>query len=162
VVTDRICEICSTTFAASRPSARYCGATCRKRAQRSGAGVAAPTPIKAGLSLVAALTGASGPLAAHSAAGRIDADAPRQLGPTETAVHAQLAPVDRLTSVAGVVALALAFRIDNGGRDTGSAIAALARQLDASLADAMRGVAVEADALDGIRSRARGRRSRAG
>ena len=53
---------------------------------------------------------------------------------------------------AGLAAVVLAQRIA-AGEDTGAGIAAMVKQLGATMADALRGVAVEGDPLDELRAR---------
>ncbi|MEI8082707.1 MAG: hypothetical protein WCI74_12765, partial [Actinomycetes bacterium] len=61
-------------------------------------------------------------------------------------------------TVGGAVALLLAERLDSG-TDSGSAIATLAKQLQATLADALRGTKVKDSPLDELRRRRDGKRN---
>lgn len=40
----KACEVCGESFEAKRPSARYCGATCRQRAKRGASLTVVPEP----------------------------------------------------------------------------------------------------------------------
>lgn len=106
------CDSCGTTFTARHPRARWCSDRCRKRGQQVGEVVALP---------------AADPEAAATA------------GPVEAATAKALAEAERIDTPLGQAALALARRIDQPGIDTGSAVAALVRQLEATLATATRG-----------------------
>lgn len=68
------------------------------------------------------------------------------VGAVRDAVLAELVDAGRADSAAGRAALAVAARLDVG-RDTGSAVAALARELRAALPAALDGAAGEADPL---------------
>jgi hypothetical protein len=68
------------------------------------------------------------------------------------ATRAVLEAADRLNTPAGVSALLLAGKMDAGG-DTGSALAALAKQHLAVLDEATRGALVAADPVDDLRAR---------
>src|SRR5690349_18271008 len=89
----------------------YCSEKCSKRARRSGAVVALRPPGEAGQ--------AGHPSLADS-------------------TRAELAQAGRETSGLGASALLLAARIDSGS-EPGSALAALNRELRATLAEALRG-----------------------
>lgn len=79
------------------------------------------------------------------------------LGPVESVTFAELAAVERLETVAGASAVALARSIDSGGV-TGSAMAALVKELRATMVDATADVRVAADPLDELRQRRQLRR----
>jgi hypothetical protein len=126
VVQQRDCDVCGRSYEAVRVTSRYCGPTCRQRSLRAAAaGLALPT---------ATLDG-------H--------EAPSDL---ELATARELEAAGRLQSVAGQAALVLAYRIGSR-RETGSATAALAKQLHLTMTWALGGVAVAADPLDEIRAR---------
>lgn len=128
----KTCAHCGTAFEARTARARYCGSTCRARAsekaKRDGA-TPAPMPVAPVQS-------------APSAGGLVDA------------VRRELEAAQRLDSFLGQQALGLAARI-GAGSDTGSAVAALSKELravmDAALADAPKA----ADALDELSERRR-------
>jgi len=123
----RECNECGHCYTARRASSRFCGDTCGKRSQRARA---------AGVPLLAAT------LDGHEAP-------PSQL---VEAVSRELDEVGRLGTVGGQLAVLLAGRIA-GRRETGSATAALAKQLHLTMTEALGGVAVAADPLDEIRAR---------
>lgn len=70
----------------------------------------------------------------------------------------KLEDAGRADTVMGAVALALAAKIDDPGVDTGSSIAALARQLDLSLDKALEGVKDAESPVERLRG-ARARRT---
>lgn len=77
----------------------------------------------------------------------LDSEAP---GSVVAATRAALEAVGRLDTPAGAAALVLAERLDRGG-DTGSAVAALVRELRATLAESTADAPVEDSALEGLR-----------
>ncbi len=124
----RQCDQCGRVYTARRARSRFCGGTCGKRAQRAGTAGIGP---RAGV-----LDGEEAP--------------PSEL---ERAVTRELESIGRLDTVAGQVALELAYRIGSG-HETGAATAALARELGATMTIALGGVAqTAADPLDEIRAR---------
>lgn len=124
------CHQCGQSFDAERPHAKWCSAACRKQNQRAGG--ASITELR-------------------PAAG--DEEDDDQLTPVVAATWRRLEEAERLDTPEGMTALALAHRLDNGGRDTGSALASVARELRATLAEALKGAAVAADPVDEIRAR---------
>ncbi len=130
----RACDVCGVQYSATRPSSRFCGPTCGKRAQRARA---------AGMPLGAV---------PHDDLGA----APSQL---VEAVTRELEAVGRLESVGGQMAVVLAERIASR-RETGAATAALAKQLHLTMTWALGGVAKPADPLDEIRDRRDAKRRR--
>jgi len=74
--------------------------------------------------------------------GQVEGSSLAQAGPVETATVDALKAADRLETPHGAMALSLARRMDLPGLDTGSALAAVSRQLDAILAVALRGAGV--------------------
>jgi len=127
-VVTKTCVRCGTAFQAQSTRARYCGSTCRARAADARKDEATVT------SLASVAT-------------------PSLMA----AVRAALEPVDRASSPAGVASLILAARIDTG-TESGPAIAALTKQLHASLAEALRDTAASGDAVDELMERRRARR----
>lgn len=120
----RSCTVCGTGFEAQRPQAKYCSAKCRMRKAR-GHETADTEPA---------------PEADRPVSGLIDA------------VTAELEAADRLNSVAGQHALELAKRIVNApGMNTG--VAALSKQLQAVLAEAVKGASQQVNPLDELRAR---------
>lgn len=127
----RECAVCSAPFESQRPQAKYCGDTCRKRAQRGG--IAGPA-VKVALE--------------RPPSGLVDT------------VRAALEAANRVDTIAGQHALELAGRIVNApGMNTG--VAALSKQLQAVVAEALRNSAQSSNPLDELRAR-RDRKRRAG
>ena len=106
---------CGTTFEARSSKARYCSDRCRKRTAKAATIVQLQLP-----------------------APQVDEFQP---GPVATATKAALVDADRLGTPLGQAALALAVRLDAPGLDTGSAMAAVARQLEALLGTVLKGAA---------------------
>jgi len=71
--------------------------------------------------------------------GQVAGSALASPGPVEAATVEALMAADRLETPHGAMALSLARRMDEPGLDTGSALAAVSRQLDAILTVALRG-----------------------
>jgi len=123
----RQCESCGRTYTARRASSRFCSGTCGKRSQRARA---------AGIPLRAAT------LDDREAA-------PSEL---ERATAHELEAVGRLESVAGQIALELAYRVASG-YESGAAVASLVKELRVTMVAALAGLAPAADPLDEIRAR---------
>jgi len=132
VVQQRDCDVCGRSYEAVRVTSRYCGPTCRQRSLRASA---------AGLPLLAATLE--------------DHEAPSEL---ERATIRELEAAGRLASVAGQIALLLAYRIGSR-RESGAAVAALAKQFREAMDKALAGVDRAADPLDEIRARRDRKRS---
>ena len=105
VTAPHVCEGCQTPFE-GRSTARFCSERCRKRAARQRA--ALPNPDNS-------------------------ADNPDTPGSVYAATLRDLEAARRVGSLAGAYCLAMAARIDRKA-DTGSALAALVRQLEESMA----------------------------
>jgi hypothetical protein len=135
----KTCAMCPTVFDAKRPSAKYCSEKCKKRAQRQPGGVKAAKVVP--LPPEATSEPADEPLV------------PPAGGSVTAATVAKLEAAGRLDSPEGQTALALARRIDAGAAETGSSLAALARQHLATLAEAVKNAAAKADPLDELRAR---------
>lgn len=101
------CAVCLAEFEAKRAAARYCSERCRKRAQRQPNDRFAKMPAQA---------------------------VPDALHGLRDAVQAELATAGRLDSSGGQAALILAERIGAGG-ESGTALAALVKQLHVTLAE---------------------------
>jgi hypothetical protein len=122
----RRCDVCAEQYEAKRATSKFCSPKCRVRAGRDRRqGVDVPAQVE-----VAGATSSG-----VAAATRVELDA---AGRTDTA--------------RGQVALALAARIDSG-RDTGSALAVLAKEHRAALDAAVQGAAKTASPLDELRLR---------
>jgi len=125
-VVQRLCASCGRPYEAKRASSRFCGPTCCQRASRARA---------AGLPARVTLDG--------------EEASPSEL---ERAVTRELEAVGRLDTVAGQVALELAYRVVSP-HETGAAVASLARELGVAMTRALGGLAQTADPLDEIRAR---------
>lgn len=122
------CEYCGRTFDAARPSAKFCGATCRQRAKRArDAGQVAPTAVAASVA--------------------VDVDG----HPLVVATRDTLAGAGVLESVAGQSAMVLAARVV-AGADTGAAVASMVKELRAAVAEAL-GSVKRADRMDEVGAR---------
>lgn len=130
------CVSCGSSFDAKNARAKYCSERCRKRVQRGGKVLELPAGGRAG-----------------------DEPVSESLGPVATATRAALADAERVDTPLGAAALALASRLDQPGTDTGSAVAALARQLELTLESATRG-AGSASAPDQLRDELAARRAK--
>ncbi len=125
----RKCDSCGKSYVAKRANSRYCGATCRKRGQRSGSVKNAGKP-KAG----------KVPESLDQLGEMLGAD-------FVGSIRAELEAAGRLESSLGQQALLLARKLGTP-MDTGSSSASLSRELRAVMAEALRGVAGVADPLD--------------
>jgi hypothetical protein len=123
---ERACVICGTGFVARNSRRRFCSDRCRKRAVRGGfvAAVSAAEPRTP-----------SGPGAVEQATGEV------------------LRAVGRLGTPLGQVAVVLARRLDHPGADTGSALSAVARQLQVAMEAVTADVRPAMDPLDELRAR---------
>lgn len=132
----RACDSCGSLYEPLRKTSRYCSGKCRKRAQRSG--LAKPQSTDR-------------PSAPAAAAGSLHA-----------AVLVELKNAQKETTALGQACLALARRIDSGASESGSAIAALTRELRASLAEALKVPTGSGDLLDELARKRQERLAAAG
>ena len=133
----RNCAVCNESFDAKRPQAKYCSTRCRTRASRAGlASNRNPAAVA--------------PMVTRETSGLLDA------------VQAELEAAGKVNTVAGQHALELASRIVNApGMNTG--VAALSKQLQNVLAEALRGAAsAQANPLDELKKRRDRKRTAAG
>lgn len=121
------CGYCGRTFDAARPSAKFCGATCRQRSKRA---------RDAGLDVA--------PAVARDA---VDVDG----HPLVVATRGALADKGVLESVAGQAAMVLAARVA-AGADTGAAVSSMVKELRAAVAEAL-GSVKRADRMDEVGAR---------
>lgn len=135
----RSCDVCGRQYEAKRMSSKMCGPTCRKRASRG----AAPTT-----GTVIALGNAS-------------VEVGSMAGAVESTTRQVLAEVERVDTPLGQSALAMARRVDTGG-DTGAGLAALIKQLEATLRSATSGSREDASPLDRARDELAARREMRG
>lgn len=119
------CVVCGDGFEAKLRTAKYCGERCKKRARRSGQqGAGSVVALPSRPSAVAPV-GDDGPAA-------------ESLPPLVQSVVDTLAAAGRLDTWRGQQALHIAVQI-HAPMDTGSAKAALHRQLDVAMGEALRG-----------------------
>lgn len=119
------CKACGRPFDAKTRRRKYCGDTCRQRAQRArGKPVGQVVPLRP----------------------------PTEDGGVESATRAELQEVDRVGTALGQAALALARRLDVGQADTGSAMASLVREWRATLTAATEGATATEDPIDELRA----------
>lgn len=130
------CSECGTRFQAQRRTAKYCTPACSQRAVRR----RAITREAEGRPDVTTPPGSESPASAHDATLLV------------AATIDELAKAGRLGTALGQAALVLA---DKAGRtsDTGSATAAVVKQLQATLAAALAGAEGQQDPLDELRAR---------
>ena len=124
----RTCDACGAPYTAKSPLSRYCSPRCAKRAQRTG-------------------------LARSAQGAAMIAEPPAATQEVEAAVRLALEDVGRLSTPLGQVALALARRLDSPSGDTGAGLAALAKQLAATLAAATADARPTGDLLTDLRAR---------
>lgn len=153
------CYECGEVFEAKRDTARYCSTRCRVRAHRKRK-TEMPESVKQAT--------------ASAVVGRLmdeDEEPPRE-APAEgrvivddvpmsvyRATQDELRKAGKVGTVAGQSALALAARIDNPTLDTGSALAGMVKQLEATLAGVLADKDDDGDELDELRRRKERRRA---
>lgn len=86
---------------------------------------------------------------------------PSEVPTVVESTQAALVAADRLATPAGAAAMVLATKLDQG-RDTGSAVASLVRELRATMAEALANTKVAADPVDELRRKREERQSRVG
>lgn len=128
---DKRCAVCKRKFTAKRATAKYCGETCRKRAQRGGErpaeADASPDPAPA------------------------DPDGDLRVGLLAATVS-ELVKAGRENSPTGQAAILLAYRLERAQADTGSSVAAMVKQHQATLAEALKS-ADKASIVDSLKKR---------
>ncbi|WP_099024327.1 DUF2256 domain-containing protein [Mycolicibacterium palauense] len=151
------CAVCGRPFEAQRPQAKYCGETCKKRAQRAGTAGARDRkkPRR-----TAAAPPATTPTTEHSDPPAPNTEAYASVGVVAATVK-ELSEADRLDTVLGQLALKLAVRLEASTFDTGSSFAALSKELRAVTAAALAGAAVEDDEVDELQKRRDEKKARA-
>lgn len=137
----RICDACGRSFQAQRAVTRFCSPACRMRYQRS--------PDKAALVAAAKAAAAVAPPEPDVSA----APSLSTPGPVFRTTREALQGAGREDTPLGAAAMTLAGRIDTGERETGAALAALVRQHQATLAEALKGAGAAANPLDELRAR---------
>jgi hypothetical protein len=131
----RNCDQCGRVYEAKASTSRYCGSGCRARASEG----IPPSVADAGVVPLPSPAESSGELA--------------------SSIRRTLTDAGRLDTWQGQAALSIAARID-AGEDSGSAIAALQRELRATMVEAMRGVGAPRSAVSAMRDELAARRRR--
>lgn len=131
----RQCERCGSVFEAKRERARYCSSSCR--------GMATKERARSGEKQVVDLPK---PSSAHAG--------------LSTAVERQLREVGKLDSYVGQQAVFLAQRLEASTVDTGSAVAALSKELDRLMSAILAEAEPDTDELDEIQGKVVAMRSR--
>ena len=156
------CYECGEVFEAKRDTARYCSTRCRVRAHRKRK-TEMPESVKQ-----ATASAVVGRLMDEDEEPPREAPAEGRISVDDVPLTVYAATVDELRkagkvgTVAGQSALALARRIDNPTLDTGSALAGMVKQLEATLAGALADKDDDGDELDELRRRREERRRAAG
>jgi hypothetical protein len=128
----KTCEQCREEFDTDRSDTRFCGSACRARAWREGESSSSRPAVAVQLGSDASVMV---PLEeARAALGLV-----QSVRSVEASVREQLEAVGLVESWEGAVALDLASSLDHGGQ-SGSARAALARELRATMGQLLRGV----------------------
>ena len=130
------CSACGITYAAKRASSRFCSERCKKRAQR------APATQQSGKRRQARPNAAVVPM-----------PQPDLTAGVAESTRRRLDEMGRLDTPLGQAAMALAHRLDDPRGDTGSAVAAMARQLQATLSAATADVRPAGDLLTELQAR---------
>ncbi|HSV39574.1 MAG TPA: hypothetical protein VLI04_12530 [Nocardioidaceae bacterium] len=128
--TTRPCEECGEPYVAKTKRSKYCGATCRVRANRRPTKTGA-AKAKAG-GTVTMLPTAGGPLDETSPANPNTEDV---TGSLADQVRKSLGEIHALDTIAGSQAVRVARQIDRGD-DSGSAVATLSKELSRLVAEA--------------------------
>lgn len=131
----RPCEECGETFPAKTQRAKYCGATCRVRANRRPSKVGAAKAKAGGQQTggtVTQLPIAGGPLDQTSPA---DPSVEDIVGSLAEQVRKTLTEAQALDTIAGAQAVRIARQIDRGD-DSGSAVATLSKELSRLVVEA--------------------------
>lgn len=134
----RSCTVCGKPYEARRVTSRYCGSTCRTRASRAGTSSSRPAPVIAEVP----------PPAVAAAPSTEPIDPVDVILSATTRTIRELEAAGRLDTAVGQVAVLLAQRLDASHRDTGSAVATLARQHAAQMSLAMAGASREASPVE--------------
>jgi len=121
----RPCDQCSEGYEAVRSTSRFCSDRCRNRYRKHPA-----TAAVVSLEVVACPPDG-----------------------VAAVFEAELTDAGRLDTPRGQMVMVLARRLDNPARETGPALASLAKQLEASLSAALKGARVVPDGLDDLKAR---------
>jgi hypothetical protein len=129
------CQECGSLFEAKRRGAQFCGVACRKRSS---------------LRDIAARE--AGELAPVSSISSPETTENPPESPLVASTRRELDEAGVADTVNGQIALRLALKLSQPG-DTGSAMASLARQLSAAMAEALAGGTKKADSMDELMER---------
>lgn len=160
------CTECNGPFEAKRATAKFCSPKCRVRHHRK-QGPTLPAAVKkaaAAATVRAALAdhqhdeengehGTTDGATEEAAETTTPPEGPSPRITVESTVYAELVKADKVATVLGQSALVLARRLDVPTIDTGSAVAALVKQLETTLAAALAGATEESDELEELRKR---------
>jgi hypothetical protein len=133
---ERPCDVCGTTYTATRASSRYCSERCKKRAQR------APATQRSDKRRQARPNAAVVPMPQPDVTAGVAESTRRKLD-----------EMGRLDTPLGQATMVLARRLDRPSGDTGAGLASLAKQLAAMLAAATADVRPAGDLLTELRAR---------
>ena len=131
---DRICDACGAPYEAIRANARFCSDRCRKRTARK------PKPLT------------EMPTVPTD-------DAPLVTSQLSKTVTEELIAGGVLDTSPGQAALLLAQRMELGATDTGSAVAAMSRELRSLMAEALGKSEAVSDPMDELKARRESRRT---
>lgn len=131
---DRICDACGAAYEAIRANARFCSDRCRKRTARQ------PKPL------------AEMPTVTPEVAQLL-------VSQLSKIVTDELVAGGVLDTSPGQAALLLAQRMELGTTDTGSAVAAMSRELRSLMAEALGKTETAADPMDELKARRESRRT---
>lgn len=139
----RTCDVCAKPFEAQRPTAKYCGSSCRARRSRAGA----PVPVVA---VAPVSPGHEQP----------DVDERPPVDGLIGAVRVELEELKQVNTVVGQHALELAKRIVNSpGMNTG--VSSLSKELSRVLGEARSASTVVDDPVDDLKARRDAKRAAA-
>lgn len=139
-----LCLYCGNPFEAKRATGRYCSARCKKRFQRGSVG-GVVTPLQRPVPDPPAPPSPSAPSTP-------EARFVREPGKVTAAALRELTAAGREETLLAQAVLAIALRIDSA-ETSGSALAALSRELRSTMAEAVADAPRAADPLDEIGAR---------
>lgn len=148
----RACDSCGGKYEAKTARSRFCGERCRKRAQRTRPdAVVRQLPVKGAKRGSRKAPKGSEQVAAPASPKPVE-------GPVLVSTRKTLEDAGRLDTPMGQAAMVLAARLDFCLRDTGSAVASLARELRSTLDAATAGANRVGSPTDRMRDELRERR----
>ncbi|MEV4902365.1 hypothetical protein AB0K08_13610 [Citricoccus sp. NPDC055426] len=147
------CAECDEPFEAKRRTARFCSDKCRVRHHRK-KGPKLPAAVKKAAAAATARAALADDVPDFMPENIPDEENEEPVEETvEATVRAELVKAGKHRTVMGQAALVLARRLDLPTMDTGSAVAALVKQLEATLETALAGAEEEEDELEKMRRR---------